>query len=71
MHRGTLRGQRLRARSPEGHEETFTIEQFALFGGRVTDRRLARTGRVDVIIGDGSPDRLAPRIARGWQVTPA
>jgi hypothetical protein len=71
MTRGSLRGHRFRARSPKGDEQTFTIEQFALFGGRVTDQRLARTGRVDVVITDSAPKTGAPGIGRGWLVTPA
>lgn len=51
-----LRGARLRATSPDGRTCTATVTGFALFGGRPSDGRLARTGRVDVEVredGDG------------------
>ena len=38
----------MRARSPDGREQTFRVDGFAVFGGRPSDERLARTGRVDV-----------------------
>ena len=38
----------MRARSPDGRTCTAKVVRFALVGGRPTDERLARTGRVDV-----------------------
>jgi len=44
-----LKGARLHAVSPDGASEaTVRVEGFALFGGRPSDQRLARTGRIDV-----------------------
>jgi len=43
-----LRGARLRATSPDGRTCTATVTGFALFGGKPSDERIARTGRVDV-----------------------
>jgi len=43
-----LRGTTVRARSPDGRTCTAKVVRFALVGGRPTDERLARTGRVDV-----------------------
>lgn len=49
-----LRGARMQAQSPDGALTcTCEIENFALFGGRSPDERLARTGRVDVHIAGG------------------
>lgn len=43
-----LRGATLRARSPDGRTCTAKIVGFALVGGKPSNERLARTGRVDV-----------------------
>ena len=64
-----LKGARMRGRSPAGDmEHTFVITGFSITGGRATDRRLARTGRVDVHItmenGEG-----APLVNLRWEVT--
>ena len=52
-----LRGARMRAQSPDGETTcACAIESFALFGGRSPDERLARTGRVDVVIASGEEE---------------
>jgi hypothetical protein len=55
----TLRGARLRATGPDGRACTARVTGFALFGGKPSDKRLARTGRVDVQVeeeeGEGGP----------------
>ena len=64
-----LRGARMKAVSPDGRaERTFTVDGFALFGGRPSDKRLARSGRVDVHVLD---DEAAgkPPISLRWEVT--
>ncbi|HSW30687.1 MAG TPA: hypothetical protein VLH75_14470 [Longimicrobiales bacterium] len=43
-----LRGARLRASAPDGRACTAKVVGFALVGGKPSDERLARTGRVDV-----------------------
>lgn len=66
-----LKGSRFRAVSPGGDERTFRVRSFALFGGRVSDERLARTGRVDVhVVEDEAPGDVPP-IGLQWQVRPA
>ena len=58
----------MKAISPGGSECRIRIEGFALFGGKPSDERLQRTGRLDVHIeelDDGGPVGLR------WQVTPA
>ena len=47
-----LRGARLTARSPDGRTCTAKITRFALVGGKPSDERLARTGRVDVEVAE-------------------
>jgi hypothetical protein len=63
-----LKGARMRAVSPDGRtERTFTVEGFAVFGGRPSDKRLARSGRVDVhVLDDDSTGK--PPISPRWEV---
>jgi hypothetical protein len=65
-----LKGARMKATSPEGHERSFRIHSFVLFGGRPSDSRLARTGRADVRITDEEAAPGAPPVRTGWEVTP-
>lgn len=52
----TLRGARLTATAPDGRTVEAKVTGFALVGGRPSDERLARTGRVDVHVDEGSGD---------------
>lgn len=54
---GSLKGARFRAVSPDGREQRMvTIRAFAVFGGKPSDDRLARTGRVDVQVDEEGED---------------
>lgn len=44
----SLQGVRLRATAPDGTERFARVEGFPVFGGRPSDERLRRTGRIDV-----------------------
>lgn len=63
-----LKGRRLRATGPNGHATTVRVIGFAVFGGKPSDERLARTGRVDIHVleedGDGP-------VGLGWELTAA
>ncbi len=62
----SLKGATLRATAPDGRVCTAKVIGFALFGGKPSDERLARTGRVDVQVeeqGDGP-------IGLRWELTP-
>jgi hypothetical protein len=61
-----LRGARLKARAPDGRVCTAKVEAFALFGGKPSDERLARTGRVDLQVEE--LDGAGP-IDLQWEVT--
>jgi hypothetical protein len=64
----SLKGAELVAVSPSGQRRRVRVKGFALFGGKPSDDRLARTGRVDVHveeIGEGEPVGLR------WEVSPA
>lgn len=63
-----LKGATLRARSPKGEEEILTVMGFFLPGGRPSDARLSRTGRIDLLVereaGDGRPG-----VSTRWEVS--
>ncbi len=60
-----LRGRALLATDGEGaHERRLRVDGFATIGGRVTDRRLASTGRVDIhVLEEG-----VEAVEEGWLV---
>lgn len=63
----SLKGARLRAVSPDGESEaTVQVRGFAVFGGRPSDERLARTGRVDVHVTQEEGDEP---VSLRWTVT--
>lgn len=51
-----LKGAELLARGPGGEERRIRVTGFPLFGGRPSDERLARTGRIDVAVENESED---------------
>jgi len=51
-----LTGATLQVESPAGEVRTMKVEGFAVFGGKITDERLQRTGRVDVRVLEGGAD---------------
>jgi len=62
-----LKGATLHARSPNGEEEALKVLGFFLPGGRPSDARLSRTGRVDLVVGmEDGPDR--PTVSAQWEV---
>ncbi len=59
-----LKGSTMTATSADGREKQVTVAGFALFGGKPSDSRLARTGRVDIhVAGDA-----AREVGVGWTV---
>ena len=64
----SLKGARLRAVSPDGAERFVRVDGFPLFGGKPSDSRLKKTGRIDVHVtqeGEGSP------VGMRWAVSAA
>ncbi len=61
-----LKGAEMRATSPSGDRCRFRVLGFAVFGGKPSNQRLARTGRIDVHIEEleGGP------IGLQWEVVP-
>ena len=62
----TLRGARLQATSPDGRSCEAKVTGFGLMGGKPSDERFARTGRVDVNISETGGE--GP-IGLQWEVT--
>ena len=63
-----LRGALLEARSPEGDEvHRVRVDGFPLFGGKPSDSRIRKTGRVDVHVFPENGERLAPASLQ-WEV---
>ena len=61
-----LKGATLTAKGPDGQSVPVVVRGFPTFGGKPTDDRLARTGRIDVHVdehGDEGP------IGLRWDVT--
>lgn len=59
----SLKKATLIATSPNGEERRLDVEGFAVFGGKPSDDRFSRTGRIDVhvsVADGGSPPRLTP-----------
>ncbi|GMR13372.1 MAG: hypothetical protein BMS9Abin29_1579 [Gemmatimonadota bacterium] len=62
-----LKGARVKATSPDGGAECeLRIVGFALFGGRPSDERLARTGRIDISV--EAADGAAEQVTARWEV---
>ena len=64
---GELKGARLRAVAPDGRTAFVTVKGFAVFGGKPSNDRLARTGRIDLHVeqeGDG------PLVVATWEIAP-
>ena len=63
-----LKGSRLLARSPRGDEQFLRVLGFPVMGGRPSDARITRTGKVDLLVdveGNGAPPLASAR----WEVT--
>jgi hypothetical protein len=63
----SLKGSEMVATGPDGQTCRFRVTGFAVFGGKPSNDRLTRTGRVDVHVeelDDGGP------IGLRWEVTP-
>lgn len=64
----SLRGARLKATGPGDRSAHVRVKGFAVFGGKPSDERLARTGRVDVHV-EEEEDGDGP-VGLRWEVTP-
>lgn len=63
-----LKGASLQARSPEDDRETLRVVGFFLPGGKPSDARFSRTGRIDLMVElEGNGNR--PQVSSRWEVT--
>ena len=63
-----LKGAVLEARSPDGEIETLRVTGFFLPGGRPSESRLTRTGRIDLLVElEGGSER--PRVSSQWEIS--
>jgi hypothetical protein len=63
-----LKGATLVAQSPDGEKEILKVLGFFLPGGRPSDARLSRTGRVDLLVErEEGGDR--PAVSALWEVS--
>lgn len=65
-----LKGARLDARGPDGSAARVRVKSFALVGGKPSESRFARSGRVDVVVVPDEGDSRA-RVGLQWEVVPA
>ena len=63
----SLKGARLKAVSPDGRSAVVKVKGFAVFGGKPSDERLARTGRIDVHV---EPVGAGPDVVAKWEIRP-
>jgi hypothetical protein len=63
-----LKGATLRARSPEGEEETLRVMSFFIPGGKPSDARFNRTGRIDLVV-DSENGAGRPSVSALWEVS--
>lgn len=65
---GGLKGGKLRVEGPDGEVRTVRVLGFPTFGGKVSDRRIRETRRVDVHVEgeDGDPAAIGLR----WEASP-
>jgi len=64
----SLKGSQMRALAPDGTECRVKVLGFAVFGGKPSNERFARTGRVDLHVEE--VDETGP-IGLQWEVLPA
>lgn len=63
-----LKGAVLQARSPDDEEEVLRVVGFFLPGGKPSDARFSRTGRIDLMVEiEGGSTR--PEVSSRWEVT--
>jgi len=61
-----IKGARFAARSPEGTATSVRIVAFSTIGGRQSDARFSRTGRLDLVV-DRDPGE--PPVGLRWTLT--
>jgi hypothetical protein len=63
-----LKGARLLVRSPEGDEQRVRVLGFPILGGKPSDARLSRTGKISLHV-EAEEDGDAPPVSLGWEAS--
>ena len=64
----SLKGAKMQATSPSGDTScTCTVDGFAVFGGKPSDARIARTGRVDIHVSSAEGD--LEEVSLTWELS--
>jgi len=61
-----IKGSRFKARSPEGTETTVEVVAFSTIGGKPSESRFNRTGRLDLVV---RQDPGEPPVDLRWSLT--
>lgn len=61
-----IKGSRFKAMSPDGQEATVRVVAFSMIGGKTSQARFARTGRVDVV---AMGENGGPSVSLRWILT--
>jgi hypothetical protein len=61
-----IKGSRFHARAPDGTETTVRVDAFSTIGGKPSDARFTRTGRLDLVV---SQDPGEPPVELRWSLT--
>ncbi len=62
-----LKGARLRAVAPDGRTAFVNVKGFAVFGGKPSNDRLTRTGRIDIHV---EQEGEGPLVVATWEIRP-
>ena len=61
-----IKGSRFKARAPEGTETSVMVQTFSMIGGKPSDARFNRTGRLDLVV---VQDPGEPPVGLRWTLT--
>ena len=63
-----IKGSRMTMRSPAGDEREVTVRSFPTLGGKPSDDRVARSGRLDVRVEPSDPEGGVPSVVERWEL---
>ena len=63
-----IKGARMALRSAEGVSREVVVRSFPTFGGKPSDDRLARSGRLDVSVEPADSGAEAPSVVERWEL---
>jgi hypothetical protein len=63
-----IKGSRMTLRSAAGGEQEVTVRSFPTFGGKPSDDRVARSGRLDVLVEPSDPSTEVPSVVGRWEL---